>query len=84
MWSDQTPEHKHNYGLGWGIGTPPSQKLQHAHWVEHSGGLIGASSLLVIYPEEEIVAVTLTNKGRIGGLHQMVLHAVENICHLVK
>ena len=45
------------YGMGWFIG--PS-------WVQHSGGIVGGSGLLRIYPEEQMVVVILANLSMLG------------------
>ncbi len=49
------------YGLGWRI-----QPLDGIRTVGHSGSHIGASSRLVILPEQQLVIVILTNTGRSG------------------
>ena len=45
------------YGLGWVTNT---DKQGH-HWIGHSGGAVGGTSKMVIYPEDEIIVVVLTN-----------------------
>jgi serine beta-lactamase-like protein LACTB len=45
------------YGIGWGIGKSPSGKTVHAH----SGGAVGGTSQLVVYPESHVVIALLTN-----------------------
>ena len=74
---------KSDYGLGWVVAHENPQ-LKHPHIVWHAGGLTGASSMLLVYPDEEIVGVALCNKGNIVGLDQMILYAVENLYSLVK
>lgn len=48
---------KTNYGLGWRCGEDKKGRK----WFGHSGGSVGGTSYLIIYPEEEIVVVTLVN-----------------------
>lgn len=45
------------YGLGWVTNT---DNKGHS-WIGHSGGAVGGTSKMVIYPEEEIIVVVLTN-----------------------
>jgi len=45
------------YGMGWFIGP---------NWVQHSGGTVGGSGLLRIYPEEELIVVILANLSMLG------------------
>ena len=46
------------YGVGWFIDDD---------WVQHPGGALGGSTLLRIYPEEEIVIVMMANLSALGG-----------------
>lgn len=46
-----------NYGIGFGFGTTKKETLKYGH----TGGGIGASTLLRMYPEENIVISILTN-----------------------
>jgi CubicO group peptidase (beta-lactamase class C family) len=47
---------KKDYGLGWVI------RRENGHlMVSHSGGAVGASSQLVVFPEQKVVVVILTN-----------------------
>ena len=58
------------YGLGWFSGNRTSGQ----RWFGHSGGAVGGSSNLVIYPEQKLVVVILTNVSGadIGGFtHQI-------------
>lgn len=48
---------KTNYGIGWRSGEDKKGRK----WHGHSGGSVGGTSYLIIYPEEEIVVVTLVN-----------------------
>ena len=45
------------YGMGWGITKSPSGRVVY----EHSGGSIGGSSQLVVYPETHVVVALVTN-----------------------
>lgn len=48
---------KTGYGIGWRDGNDSKNR----RWVGHTGGSVGGSSALVIYPNEKIVVVMLTN-----------------------
>lgn len=45
------------YGMGWGIAKSPSGRVVY----EHSGGSIGGSSQLMVYPETRVVVALVTN-----------------------
>ena len=45
------------YGVGWGIAKSPSGKLVYAH----SGGSVGGTSQLIVYPETHVVVALITN-----------------------
>ena len=55
-----------NYGIGWSNNEDKKER----HWVGHSGGSVGGTSMLLIYPEEKLVVVTLVNLSgaRMGNL----------------
>ena len=46
-----------NYGLGWRSGEDKKGR----RWFGHSGGSVGGTSFLLIFPEEELVVITLVN-----------------------
>jgi serine beta-lactamase-like protein LACTB, mitochondrial len=46
-----------HYGLGWGIGKSPSGLRVY----EHSGGSIGGTSQLIVYPDTHLVVALVTN-----------------------
>ena len=46
-----------NYGIGWRSG----QDNKERYWFGHSGGSVGGTSYMVIYPEAEVVVITLVN-----------------------
>ena len=50
-----------DYGVGFGIGTTQNDTPKYSH----SGGGIGASTLLLMYPDEQIVISILTNLSRV-------------------
>lgn len=50
------------YGMGWSSRTDKSGR----HSFGHSGGAVGGTSDLVIYPEEKVVVVILTNLSSAG------------------
>jgi CubicO group peptidase (beta-lactamase class C family) len=45
------------YGIGWGIGKTPSGKPFYAH----SGGSVGGTSQLIVYPDSRVVVALVTN-----------------------
>ncbi len=49
-----------HYGIGVGIGTDSEGRL----WYGHSGGSVGGTSMMLIYPDEKLVVVTQVNMGR--------------------
>lgn len=49
------------YGIGWASGTDSSGH----YYYGHSGGSIGATTHMIIYPEEEVCVVVLTNLSRV-------------------
>jgi len=53
--------------------------LQYRNFTWHSGGLVGVTTFLIIYPEEEAVAAVMTNKGYVQGLDSMAIYTMENI-----
>ena len=89
MWIKRTtnfpnfPWHPNNdYGYGWFIAYISPQvnpNLKHRNFVWHSGGLIGATTFLIIYSEEEIVAAVFSNKGYVAGLDNIAIYAAESI-----
>ena len=49
------------YGLGFGIGKTKNSTPKYSH----SGGGVGASTLLLIYPKEKVVISILTNLSQV-------------------
>jgi CubicO group peptidase (beta-lactamase class C family) len=65
------------YGLGW---VTNIDKEGH-HWIGHSGGAIGGTSKMVIYPEDELIVVVLTNLSGAGlgsFPHELAWEAMKN------
>ena len=50
-----------NYGIGWRIGEDKKRR----HWFGHSGGSIGGTTYLIIYPKEKLVVAVTTNMSRV-------------------
>lgn len=79
---------KYRYGYGWrSAPTGANPGLRYGNTggiVAHSGGLLGSTAFLMIYPKEEIVAIMLSNKGQLHEQEKMVVYALENMVHLVK
>jgi serine beta-lactamase-like protein LACTB, mitochondrial len=46
---------------GYGIGYNDRNDKEGRSWIGHSGGSVGGTSMLLIYPEEKLVVVTLVN-----------------------
>src|SRR5690606_10418866 len=46
-----------NYGIGYGMALDEAGR----RWFGHSGGSVGGSSMMLIYPDEALVVVTLVN-----------------------
>lgn len=46
-----------NYGLGWRSGEDKKGR----QWIGHSGGSVGGTTMMLIYPEEKLIVVTLVN-----------------------
>lgn len=59
----------HNYGYGWMIGYEGNRPI-----TMHTGALEGFTSVITIYPEEEIVIIVLTNQENkhVGTLHALI------------
>jgi serine beta-lactamase-like protein LACTB, mitochondrial len=50
---------KTHYGLGWSLHEPGDRRAE--RWYEHSGGVSGSSSWLIIYPDQKVVVAWLQN-----------------------
>lgn len=78
----------YHYGYGWRSAPPGAnpgcKNGNKGGIVAHSGGLLGAAAFLMIYPQEEIVGVMLSNKGQVSEQERIIVYAVENLMHLVK
>ena len=77
-----------NYGYGWRIWSESFPEklpfnITHPRYVSHSGGAMGLITWMNVYPEEEIVAVVLTNKGWVGGQNELLAYAVETLGHFL-
>lgn len=46
-----------NYGIGWRSGEDKKGR----QWIGHSGGSVGGTTMMLVYPEEKLVVVTLVN-----------------------
>ncbi len=47
-----------NYGIGYASGIDEKGR----YWYGHSGGSVGGTSMMLIYPQQELVVVTLVNQ----------------------
>ena len=46
-----------NYGIGWRSGEDKKGR----QWIGHSGGSVGGTTMMLVYPEQKLVVVTLVN-----------------------
>ena len=59
--SQQTKDGKNtNYGIGWRSGSDKKDRS----WFGHTGGSVGGSSILIIYPNENIIVAMAINLSR--------------------
>lgn len=72
MWRKQTPEGDPSYGLGWNVGEIDGHRV-----VSHSGGSIGATAMLVLFPDDDVAVAILGNTGGIG--HAGIARAVARL-----
>ena len=50
-----------NYGIGWRIGKDKKER----DWFGHSGGSVGGTTYLIIYPKEELVVAVVLNMSQV-------------------
>lgn len=89
IWTKRTqnypafPWHPINeYGYGWFMAHIPKSvnpNIKYRDFVWHSGGLLGVSTFLIIYPELEIVGAAMSNKGSALNLDNMLINMAENV-----
>jgi len=51
-----------NYGIGWRLGKDKKDRS----WFGHSGGSVGGTSYLIIYPKENLIIAVTTNMSRVN------------------
>ena len=61
MWTKQTPEGEESYGLGWRVGEIAGHRAY-----SHSGGSVGATAMLIVLPDDDIVVAILGNTSGVG------------------
>ena len=61
MWTKQTPVGEASYGLGWSVGELGGHRA-----VSHSGGSMGATAMLIVLPDDDIVVGVLGNTSGVG------------------
>ena len=68
-----------NYGIGFRLGKDQMERS----WFGHSGGSIGGTSMLLMYPDEDLVVVTLINltEANMDGLAWKIGEALLNEIH---
>ena len=59
----QTQATNNGEPTGYGIGFRIGKDDQGRNWYGHSGGSVGGTSMLLIYPDQDLVIVTLVNLG---------------------
>jgi serine beta-lactamase-like protein LACTB, mitochondrial len=64
------------YGIGWRTDVDK----EGYHWIGHTGGAVGGTSKFMIYPNEEIIVVVLTNlsSARLGDLPEQIARVAMN------
>ncbi len=55
-----TSGHQTGYGIGWRT----AEDKKGRHWIGHSGGSVGGTSMMLVYPAEELIVVTLVNQSQ--------------------
>ncbi|HSH45685.1 MAG TPA: serine hydrolase domain-containing protein [Longimicrobiales bacterium] len=60
-WTRQTPEGEPSYGLGWRVADVEGHRV-----VSHSGGSVGATAMLVVFPDDGVVVSLLGNTGGVS------------------
>ena len=72
LWTSQktTDGKETGYGIGWGVGKDSRKR----NFVGHSGGSVGGSTILRIYPDNEIVIAVISNMSSVpyGNLHEHI------------
>lgn len=61
MWTRQTAEDDPSYGLGWFLGEVGGHRM-----VNHAGGSMGATAMLILVPDHDIAVAILGNTGGVG------------------
>jgi serine beta-lactamase-like protein LACTB len=64
-----------NYGVGFRVGADANGR----RWFGHSGGSIGGSSMLLVFPEHDLAVITLVNmtQAEMNGLAYVIADAVH-------
>lgn len=92
LWTPQTTHiksvnHSNDYCLGWhkvSLSEKEYPNAKYRHYFNHNGGLYGVFTGLMVFPEEEIVAVTFINKGEMPIDPQVIMREmVERLVPLV-
>ncbi|XP_054161613.1 serine beta-lactamase-like protein LACTB, mitochondrial isoform X2 [Oppia nitens] len=71
------------YGLGWGVIRGTQSKFSYcsepmfSHIFSHTGGAIGASSVILIEPNNELVVTIITNLQQVGAIYEMGLYIAQ-------
>lgn len=61
MWTRQTADDDPSYGLGWFLGEVDGHRM-----INHAGGSMGATAMLILLPDHDIAVAILGNTGGIG------------------
>ncbi len=67
---------------GYGIGWRSNHDAEGDRWVGHSGGSVGGSSMMMCYPERELVVIVLTNlsSAKLGDLPTKIAAIFKKPC----
>ncbi|CAG2116897.1 unnamed protein product [Medioppia subpectinata] len=67
------------YGKGWFIKhIPDTDPYPYRTLMWHSGGILGSTTMLTLFPDQNIVGVAFTNKGYVLDLDQIILNVAKN------
>ncbi|CAG2111250.1 unnamed protein product [Medioppia subpectinata] len=67
------------YGKGWFIKhIPDTDPYPYRTLMWHSGGILGTTTMLTLFPDQNIVGVAFTNKGYVLDLDQIILNVAKN------
>ncbi|CAG2102334.1 unnamed protein product [Medioppia subpectinata] len=83
LWTPETigkikpKDMKDEYAKGWFV-TQIAEPYPYRTQIWHAGGLLGTSTMLILFPNQNIVGVAFANKGWTVGLDQLILSVAKN------